>query len=138
MSEKKLRAILIDPEKHTIEEFVFNGTLDGMYAAIGCNTVCSVRVNREGDILWVDDNGMLTEGLAVWRWGSFGHPLAGRGLVVGCDEIGRDQDATIALDLVRADVLFTDLETTGQLGPTTQIGNIISMGEPILRVRKRR
>jgi hypothetical protein len=134
-----MRAILVDPYKRQITEVDHDGTLSGIYAAIQVNTICSVRVNNH-DILWLDDEGLLKEGVPVFWWGTCEHVLAGRGLVLGVDDEGETVGARIPLDTVKGDVRWTDDETTGRLEPSVeyvdeQKRHVLRIGEGVVRPR---
>lgn len=132
-----MRAIRIDPHRRVIDEIVIKGDFDSMNDVIGCAGPCMVRLNRS-ELLWVDDDGLLKEANPIFRWDTYSNPLAGIGLIIGCDEAGDNRSATMALRHVVEWVIWTDLETTGKLKPDSEYtrddgAHVYQIGSPILR-----
>lgn len=134
-----MRAIKIDPEARTIQEIETKGDLAAMKEILS-DGPCMVRVT-DGDVLWVGDNGFIKEGMPVFRLDGYANPLAGVGFILGLDEEGENVATTVEVALVKAHVIWTDMESTGELEPTTEEkndkGTVIKIGQPILRERKR-
>lgn len=122
-----MRAIIINPYARTIREIDHDGSLGAMYATIRCSTVCMVRISPS-DCLWLDDNGMLTEGKPVWYFGDYPNPLAGIGLILGVTMSGRNRDTRIPVAQLMAIVKWTDLESTGRLEPSRMVEGPIEHG----------
>jgi hypothetical protein len=140
-----MRAILINPDDQTITEIENSGSLADTQASVQCRGVCMVRVSREadgsGDLLWLDDDGLLIAGKPVWRWAGYENPLPGRALILGVDWEGESAPAKIALAEVKGAVSWTDLETTGKLvgaGPIEAPPGVdfaYTTGSPMLRMK---
>lgn len=136
-----MRAILINPYERTIRAIDHDGTLEGMHRTIKCKTVCKISLTKLDD-LWLNDDGLLTAGLPVFRMGVYPHPLAGIGLILAYDAEGNSDATYIPLGKVVCAVRWTDQETTGRLEPTTEEtlpngGFVIRTGKGILRPRGR-
>lgn len=136
-----MRCIIINPYDRTITEADYDGSLGHMRSLLN-DGPCMVRFD-DREVLWVGDNGLLTEGLPVFRFIGTPHKLAGVGVCLGLDEGGYDiaTEQEIA-DLERI-VAWTDLETTGELEPTREYvrddgAHVTQLGEGILRERKQR
>lgn len=82
-----MKAILIDPHARTVTEVQHDGTLEGIYRAIGADCVCTVSLGGR-DAIFLDDDGLFREGQEFFAIGKYPNPLAGRGLVLGCDAEG--------------------------------------------------
>lgn len=129
-----MKAFLIDPVAKTITEAHDpKWDMDTMHKTIECRTYGAVRLG--GDVyLWVDDDGFLEDGRAVFRIA--GRPIAGRGLLLGVDVQGRNADCPVSRETIEKVVEWTDLVGTGDFegaGPT-EYG--YSMGTPVLRPRE--
>ena len=138
-----MRAILIDPYTRTVTEIDHDGTLDGLYKTLQCDTVDAVQVGPR-DTLWLDDEGFLQAGRPVYRLGDSPTPLAGRGLILGVGKDGNERATTIPLTAVARTVKWTDLESTGDFhqGGIAEGGDgetydfIVRGGSPMLRKRE--
>jgi hypothetical protein len=125
-----MRAILIDPEKRTIEEIAVELPKEEGYKEIqrliGCHrfTAGSHPLNgslaKGFDTLFVSDDDMEDrDNPRFWfqvdadRDPPSSYPLAGRGLVVGVDREGAGCDARIGLDELRSRITFTQRKFRG-------------------------
>ena len=110
-----MRAILIDPEKCTVEEIEYSGTFDGQqgaYALIGCGKVEAV-LTEHGDFLYVDEEGKLRRPspFAFFTPLFSSEPLLGRALVVGGPgPEGEETPATLTLEAVPAGIKWEQEE----------------------------
>ena len=135
---KTMRAILIDPYAMTIKEEETTGELAALYAAIQCELVERIAVNERDD-LWIDEEGMLREGVPVFhiKGDSRATIIAGRALILGHEE-AESAPAQIALEHVQRMVMFTSFETTGDMteGGWNEDQSVYHCGVPILRPRR--
>jgi len=75
-----MRAILIDPARRVVEPHTINGRLASLQAAVeGC--IAWGTELKTGDVLYVDDEGLLKPNPAFFALGR--NTFAGRGLLVG-------------------------------------------------------
>ena len=103
-----MRAILIDPFTKTVTEVENGGSLQDIYAAIGCDTIDAVGLDRTHHI-YVDDNGLTyNEPLPVFVWQGYHQPIAGRAIMF-CNDEGNDVAATMPLGVAVAHVTFPSL-----------------------------
>ena len=86
-SETTMKSILIDPEKRAITEFEYDGSMQGIYETIDATCFDAVRLNNEGDVVYVDDEGLYNS-RNYWAYGDYPHPIAGKGMVLGTDYEG--------------------------------------------------
>lgn len=133
-----MRAIKIDPATKTIEEIDTDGSLAAMEQVLN-DGPCMVRIGQ-GDLLWVGDNGLLSAGNPVFYLAGYPHPLAGPGLVIGCDEMGENVAAQIDMHDITTLVIWTNQETTGNLTPSRDYkradgAQVHEIGTGILRDR---
>lgn len=84
-----MRAILIDPQARRISEVQYTGDYRNIYTHIGANTFDIVHLNRGGDTLFVDDEGLLKPNY-YFQWVPADHLiiLAGKGLILGTNAEG--------------------------------------------------
>jgi Domain of unknown function (DUF3846) len=74
------RAILIDPVRRLIEPHTIDGRLASLQAAVGGAIAWGTEL-KTGDVLYVDDEGLLKRNPAFFSLGK--RSFAGRGLLVG-------------------------------------------------------
>jgi hypothetical protein len=61
---------------------------------------------RDADQVWVDDTGLI-DGLKRFSIATYGHPLAGKAVVIGCDpRTGEARDPQVSVDDLRMMVRF--------------------------------
>ena len=99
MSEKLLNAILIDSESQTVKEIKLdNSNYLNISTALGCQYFAVVSLPN-GDSLFVDDEGLLKNPEHFFLFPDYPYPLAGRGLILGCDyESGDSIDCKYVLE----------------------------------------
>lgn len=99
-------AILIDPIAMTVTEVTWNGDYHHIYQLTDCETYDCARINKHGDGIFVDDEGLFKEEQAFFWHEDYPQPLAGKGLILGCDEQGESVAPHTTLAEVRAKVRF--------------------------------
>lgn len=111
-----MKAYLIDPVQRTVEEVAFNDSRDyhQIHELIGADCYDVARINREGDGIFVDDEGLLRSGiLPAFQTTLYGGPLAGRGLCLGCDPEGETREPQITLEALRDSITFGQIDSHG-------------------------
>jgi hypothetical protein len=100
-----LTAYLIEPAERRIREILIGHGYDEVNAAIGSRMMCVGTYLPEGDTVYVDDEGLLSEEPKDFfrvnpRWTSAGHvaTLCGKGVVLGSDREGESVDVKISLE----------------------------------------
>ncbi len=140
-----MRAIIINPWHRTVTEIEGPyGHLVGMYQGLSepgvheAKDIDRVRISQR-DCIWVDGEGYMKEGLPIWRLSGYEPVLAGRGLLLGLDEAGENISPGVVAEFMTQFIHWSDEETTGELGPTTegeQDGfTVVTVGGAILRPR---
>jgi len=108
--QKKTKAILINPFTRSITEVEYNGDFNEIYKLIGCDTFTIAPITHRGDGIFIDDEGLFKFNQAFFKHDGYPQPLAGCGLIMGCDEEGETVEPTVSLtDTVHA-VRFMSLE----------------------------
>jgi hypothetical protein len=103
-----MKAILIDPFEQTVKEVQYSGDFNQIYDLIEAETFDVARISR-GDGIFVDDEGLLNAPTHFFEHSEYHSPLAGKGLIVGCDEGGESVDCKTTLDEVKAKVTFSNI-----------------------------
>lgn len=99
----KIKAILIDPFTRYVEEVQFER---GDWRSInkwienGDSPFTSVRVNSDGDTMYLDDEGLFKDNQSFFWWHGANQPFAGKAIIIGCDRLGRDRACKITRDEV--------------------------------------
>lgn len=106
-----MKVYVIDPFKREVTEQEHDGSLESLYKLTHCDCVDLVRINEFEDGIFLDDEGLLMdlEHQAFFAYTHYGDPLAGYGVVAGCDEEGETVSPHISLDEVKANVRWMTL-----------------------------
>jgi len=113
-----MRGILIDPWLKQITEVECGEGIEDMYRLMSnplgpkVDVFCIGLLWPNGDVLYVDDEGLLKRGMCLFDPGRRDHqPLAGNGLILGSDNEGNSVDAELLLTEVQCLIKWTDLVT---------------------------
>lgn len=112
-----VRAIRIDPFAQTVEEVQHNAAdytaiydqLSVPDHKVSCFTIVGIDERENGDSIFVDDEGLLKGNTHFFQWQGYAQPLAGCGLILGCDNAGDSVACSISLEEARAKVSFLGL-----------------------------
>lgn len=105
-----MKGYLIDPFKRTIEEVEHNGSLDSIYELIDARCFALAAFDGKGNSAYVDDEGLFRDGQEFFLMKNYPQPLAGKGLILGCNDEGDSVSPTVSIDEVRAQVKFLSAE----------------------------
>jgi len=112
-----MKAFLIDPKEQTVTEVETEGTNRDIYRLIDAELFDVVRLNDEGDCIYVDDGGLSRSNQSFFQMDSYSAPLAGKGLVLGCDCKGETRSVYVdSLQTFTPKVRFISRETAIELG----------------------
>lgn len=100
-----MNAYLIDPFARTVTAVEHNGDYQEIYKFIGASTFDIARLN-DGDGIFVDDDGLSKHDQAFFLHKGYGQPLAGKALVLGCDDEGDSVSPRCTLEDLRQQVQF--------------------------------
>lgn len=111
-----MKAILIDPVNQTVSEVEHDDsrTLESINGHIEADCFDVVTVNMKRDGIYVDDEGLFKEDLYIFNYfdpEEMYEPaqLAGKGLILGCDDEGRAIAPSLTVEEVRRNVRFRGL-----------------------------
>ena len=94
-----MRAYLIDPFKRLVTTVEYNGAIEEIYSFIQADCFDCCRFSTaHNDGCFVDDEGLFKDSQEFFMIGNYPSPLAGRGLVIGCDEWGESISAQSSID----------------------------------------
>jgi hypothetical protein len=97
-----MKAYLIDPQAQTIEQVEYSGDYNQIYTLINAPLFTTATFNEAGDTCFVDDEGLFNGDNEFFVISGYPQPLAGRALVLGCDDEGESTEPSISLDQCRA------------------------------------
>lgn len=107
-----MKAYLIDPFAREIRQVEYGGNYQSIYGFIEASPFNLVRFNREGDGVYVDDEGLFKPNrffqISTYVANGMPYPLAGKGLVLGHNMAGDSQEPTVSIHGLRALVNFPD------------------------------
>lgn len=96
---KATKAYLIDPVKLDVTEVIINGDYTEIYKHIDCEIFTAVEVNKHGDTIYIDDEGLFVPDQVFFMHSGYPHqPLAGKGLLLGTDEEGESVNPHCSLE----------------------------------------
>jgi hypothetical protein len=140
-----MRAIVINPFERAITEIDCAAGLDDIYKAISHESKHKVdiitAINIVGDPFpetgFIDDEGMLKEGIPVFNFRQGSHPIAGKCIVFGVSPDGDNKDCTLTVEDYESMIQWTNLVTTGDFGPSREYQEggffVFHGGQPILK-----
>lgn len=103
-----MKAILINPFDQTVTEVEYSGDYRDIYKLIDAQCFDVARLpHRDG--IFVDDEGLLNGTTHFFQHEDYPNPLAGKGLIIGCDEEGESVDCKTTLNEVKAKVSFLNI-----------------------------
>ena len=103
-----MRGILINPFDQTVTEVDYSGDFRDIYKLIDAQCFDCARISRN-DGIFVDDEGLLNGTTHFFEHSEYPNPLAGKGLIVGCDEEGESQSCKTTIEEVKANVRFLNI-----------------------------
>jgi hypothetical protein len=103
-----MQAYLIDPFTQTVNPVEYDGNYKSIYGFIDATAFDLARFNNKGDAVFVDDEGLINgQPQKFFSVRGYHSPLAGKGLVLGCDmETGDSCAPSVSLEWMRENVVF--------------------------------
>lgn len=112
---KACKAYVIDPEKHTVEQVEYSGDYRDIYKLGEFDCFDVARFNAKGDAAFVDDDGLLKNPTHFFLIAGYPQPLAGKGVVLGCDAEGESVAPSVSLEWLRSNVGWIERLAAGAL-----------------------
>lgn len=116
-----MRSILIDPVTRTITSHIVSASVESLREAVDGSIAFATEL-KTGDVLYVDDCGLLKRNPSLFMIAGGRHPYAGRGVLVGPEVGGIATDVHMTVQEVRQLVEFdvkVDLERLLTVRTTT-------------------
>lgn len=101
-----MKVFVIDPANLDIYEAEYNGSIDEIYQLGDFDCFDVASFNAENDGVYVDDNGLFKEDQSFFAITGYPQPLAGKGVVIGCDEEGASVEPSVSLEWLHQNVKF--------------------------------
>ena len=100
-----MKAYLINPFAQSITEVEYSGDFNQIYQFLNCDLFTVVEINEFGDSVFVDDEGLISgKPQEFFLVSGYPQPLAGMGLVLGCNQEGESTEPSITLEQLKAQV----------------------------------
>ena len=96
-----MKAYLIDPKEQTITQVEHDASdYKNISRTIDCDDFTTVVINKEGDTIFLDDEGLLHMDIKYMFQidNNENFCYSGKGLVLGCDREGESCEPNITLD----------------------------------------
>lgn len=106
-----MKALKIDVIKKEVYEVEITTSIDTIYKHLECD--CFAQVGRRmpnGDILLVDDNGLLNPSIGAFEIGTYPNALSGHGVLIGTDSAGETVDVKSDINYFRQLVRFVSAD----------------------------
>ncbi len=104
-----MRAFVIDPFTNSINEVEYSGDYTEIYSLGDFDCFALATFNEENDGIFVDDEGLFKDNQRMFMVNGYPQPLAGKGVVLGCDEEGASVEPTVSLEWLQDNVMFQPL-----------------------------
>lgn len=104
-----MNAYLIDPFAQTVTQVEYSGDYQHIYKLIDADTFDVVYFNRKNDGVFVDDEGLFKPEQAFFKIAGIPNPLAGKALVLGCDDEGDSVAPSASFEDVQSLVSFGEV-----------------------------
>lgn len=96
----------IDPFNVTVTEHQSKLEVDEINSLIGSKMFTSIRLYANGDGAFIDDEGLYVDNQMFWIHRNYPIPLAGIGIIIGCDNTGETTSPIEKLTTVWDDIVF--------------------------------
>ncbi len=101
-----MKAYVIDPINRQVYEVDYSGDYRQIYQHIDADTFDVVTINKHGDALFVDDEGLFKENQHFFFIQGYPQPLAGKALVLGTTREGESVSPKVSIETIKDDVRF--------------------------------
>ena len=104
-----MKALLIDSKNRVVKQIEIGEHFTEISKAIDCDVFSCPHVLENEDTLYCDDEGLLKGPENFFLLDSYPQPIAGNGLILGCDEEGESIDAKTSIFELSNRVTFMDV-----------------------------
>lgn len=103
-----MKAILINPYDQTITQVDYSGDFRDIYKLIEAECFDVANITH-GDGIFVDDEGLMNGPTHFFEHADYHSPLAGKGLILGCNSEGESVDCKTTVEEVKSKVKFSTI-----------------------------
>jgi len=96
----------VDPFNANVTQHQSNLGVDGINSLIGSRLFTAVRLYANRDGAFVDDEGLYIDNQMFWIHRNYPTPLAGIGIITGCDDAGEIISPQEKLQTIWDDIVF--------------------------------
>lgn len=104
-----MKALLIDSKNRMVKQIEIGEDFTEISKAIGCDVFAAPHILKNNDTMYVDDEGLLKDPQHFFLLDTYPQPIAGNGLILGCDHEGDSIDAKTSLTELADRIKFMDL-----------------------------
>lgn len=101
-----MKVFVIDPFNKTIEEADYDGDYKSIYALGDFQIFEVVTFNRHSDGVFLDEEGLFKDDQRFFMIEGYPQPLAGKGVVLGCDDMGASTSPHVTMEWLQNNVRF--------------------------------
>lgn len=105
-----MKALLIDSKNRVVKQIEIGEHYTEISKAIDCETFSAPHIMQDNDTLYCDDEGLLKTPEYFFLLDSYPQPIAGNGLILGCDDEGESTDVSMSLSELSSKVTFMDMQ----------------------------
>jgi len=105
-----MKGYKIDVINKEITEVELSSDYRDIYKVIDCECFACPHIMENEDTLYCDDEGLLKPIEGFFLLEGYPQPLAGHGLILGCNEEGESIDAKSSLESIKSRVKFMTRE----------------------------
>ena len=104
-----MKALLIDVKNRALKQIEIGEDFTEISKAIECDVFAAPHILENNDVMYCDDEGLLKNPEHFFLLDSYPQPIAGNGLILGCDHEGDSVDAKTSLAELASKVTFMDV-----------------------------
>jgi hypothetical protein len=105
-----MKALLIDSKNKVVKQIEIGEHYTEISKAIDCEVFAAPHIMHNNDTLYCDDEGLLNNPENFFLLDSYPQPIAGNGLILGCDDEGESTDVSMNLDELSSRITFMDMQ----------------------------
>jgi len=105
-----MKALLIDSKNRVVKQIEIGEHFTEISKAINCEVFSAPHIMQDNDTLYCDDEGLLKDPQYFFLLDSYLQPIAGNGLILGCDDEGESTDVSMSLIELSSRITFMDIQ----------------------------
>jgi hypothetical protein len=110
LKTKIMKALLIDSKNKVVKQIEIGEHFTEISKAIDCETFSAPHILENEDTMYCDDEGLLKNPQHFFLLDTYPQPIAGNGLILGCDDEGDSIDVKTTLDELISRVTFMNID----------------------------